>query len=369
MNELYKTNQIQLSGGFVTYFDTKVSKGDTQFPSELLQGMKIGNVIRKKEMVEWKDLGTMETKQVNMEIIEWHPDTIYPNQENQYLSCIQTILQQGTHRMDRTKVGTLDIFGHMSRYSLKDGRIPLLTTKKVFLKGIVEELGWFLRGETDAKKLQEKGVHIWDGNSSRSFLDGLGFTEREEGDCGPIYGFQMRHFGADYKDCHTDYTGKGVDQIQNIVDQIQTNPTSRRIVMNLWNTANLSEMVLPPCHVLYQFFVEEDELSCILYQRSGDIGLGVPFNIASASILTHWIAYQTGKKAKEFIHMIGDTHIYETHKEALMKQCERIPHSFPKIEFKKKENGEKWKLEELSMNVLELIGYYPHSVIKMEMAV
>ena len=356
---------FHLHGGFATYFDSNF-QCDLQLPPKMLQNLAPKIIHRPKSpiLVQFDE----KVKEIPMEIVEWQK---YPSQEEkQYLQTIQNILLKGTSKKDRTNIGTWNLFGHMMRYSLTNGRIPLLTTKKVFLKGIIEELGWFLRGETDSKILHEKGVHIWDGNSSRSFLDHSGFPDREEGDCGPIYGFQMRHFGAEYKDCHTNYQGQGVDQIAYVIDQIKNHPTSRRIVMNLWNTKDLSQMVLPPCHVLYQFQVEGDELSCALYQRSGDMGLGVPFNIASAAILTHWIAYQTGKKAKELVHFIGDGHIYQNHRVGLEEQLRREERSFPRLEIVPPTDGRtKWNVEDLSMKCFQLHGYYPHSTIKMDMAI
>ena len=197
----------------------------------------------------------------------------------------------GNKREDRTGTGTLSLFGAQMRFSLRDGVFPLLTTKKVFYRGIAEELFWFIRGSTNAKELQEKNVRIWDGNSSREFLDSCGFTNREEGDLGPVYGFQWRHFGAEYVDMHADYEGKGVDQLSEVINRIKTKPSDRRIIMCAWNPADLNKMALPPCHCLVQFYVADGELSCQLYQRSADMGLGVPFNIASYALLTAMIAH------------------------------------------------------------------------------
>ncbi|XP_052870570.1 thymidylate synthase-like, partial [Anopheles cruzii] len=242
-----------------------------------------------------------------------------------YLQLIREILAKGCKRDDRTGVGTVALFGSQLRYSLRDGTFPLLTTKKVFFRGIAEELLWFIKGSTNAKELQAKGVRIWDGNSTREFLDSCGFTDREEGDLGPVYGFQWRHFGAKYKTCHDDYSGKGKDQLAEVIDKIKNNPTDRRIIMSSWNPVDISIMALPPCHCLAQFFVANGELSCQMYQRSADVGLGVPFNIASYSLLTHMIAHVTGLKTGEFIHTTGDTHIYLNHIDALKEQVQRTP--------------------------------------------
>jgi thymidylate synthase len=178
------------------------------------------------------------------------------------------------------------------RYDLNES-FPLLTTKDVFWRGLAEELVWFVNGKTNAKLLSDKKIKIWDGNASRQFLDNLGLTEREEWDLGPVYGFQWRHFGAQYKDMHADYEGQGIDQLANVIRQIKENPESRRILMSAWNPTALGEMALPPCHIMAQFYVTGDKkpkLSCQMYQRSCDIGLGVPFNIASYALLTCMLA-------------------------------------------------------------------------------
>ncbi|XP_052870571.1 thymidylate synthase-like, partial [Anopheles cruzii] len=240
-----------------------------------------------------------------------------------YLQLIREILAKGSKRDDRTGVGTVTLFGSQLRYSLRDGTFPLLTTKKVFFRGIAEELLWFIKGSTNAKELQAKGVRIWDGNSTREFLNSCGFTDREEGDLGPVYGFQWRHFGAKYETCHDDYRGKGIDQLAEVIDKIKNNPTDRRISLSWWYAHPIG--ALPPCHCLAQFFVANGELSCQMFQHSADVGLGVPFNITSYSLLTHMIAHVTGLKAGEFIHATGDTHIYLNHIDALKEQVQRTP--------------------------------------------
>jgi thymidylate synthase len=191
------------------------------------------------------------------------------------------------------------------RFNLEDNEFPLLTTKKMAWKTCLKELLWFVRGETDNKKLQEQNVKIWNGNATREFLDSRGLQHLEENDLGPVYGHQWRHFNAKYVDSDTDYSGQGVDQLQNVIDTLKDEETrnSRRIIMSAWNPCQIDEMALPPCHVLTQFnVVNGDELYCNLYQRSGDVGLGVPFNIASYSALTHLLANHCGLKAKGFIH-------------------------------------------------------------------
>ncbi|KAK5643795.1 hypothetical protein RI129_007640 [Pyrocoelia pectoralis] len=287
------------------------------------------------------------------------------HQEYQYLNHIHQIIENGVKRSDRTGVGTYGIFGAQMRYSLRDNVFPLLTTKRVFWRGVVEELLWFIRGSTNAKELSEKNVHIWDANSSREFLDEMGFVDREIGDLGPIYGFQWRHFGAPYKDMHANYDGEGVDQLQQVIDTIRNNPNDRRIIMSAWNPVDIPNMALPPCHCLAQFFVANDELSCLLYQRSADMGLGVPFNIASYSLLTVMLAHVTGLKPGEFIHTLGDTHVYLNHVEPLKEQLQRVPKPFPHLYLKRKVSS----IDDFKLEDFDLVGYNPYPTIKMELAV
>lgn len=284
--------------------------------------------------------------------------------ERGYLDQIEYIMQHGRRKGDRTGTGIISVFGAQARYSLRD-QFPLLTTKRVFWRGILEELLWFIKGSTNAKELSEKGVKIWDANGSRDFLDNLGFTDREEGDLGPVYGFQWRHFGAEYTNMHGDYTGQGVDQLQKVIDTIKKNPEDRRIIMCAWNPKDLPIMALPPCHALCQFYVCDGELSCQLYQRSGDMGLGVPFNIASYALLTYMIAHITGLKPGDFVHTLGDAHVYVNHIEPLTVQLQREIRPFPKLKILRKvEHIDDFRAEDF-----EICDYNPHPTIKMQMAV
>merc|ERR1719336_3586208 len=253
------------------------------------------------------------------------------HEEYQYLDAIRDIIEKGTHSGDRTGVGTRSMFGKMMRFSLQH-TFPLLTTKRVFWRGVAEELLWFVKGDTNAKHLSDKGIKIWDGNGSREFLDKRGLSHREEGDLGPVYGFQWRHFGAKYVDMHTDYTGQGVDQLAECIRKIKEDPTDRRILLSAWNPADLNEMALPPCHMFCQFYVANGELSCLMYQRSCDMGLGVPFNIASYSLLTCMMAQVCGLKPGEFVHTMGNAHVYQNHVEPLLTQLERTPRPFPVLQ-------------------------------------
>lgn len=290
------------------------------------------------------------------------------HEEYQYLDLIKLILERGEVRPDRTGTGTVALFAPPQlRFSLRNGRFPLLTTKRVFYRGVAEELLWFVRGDTNARHLAEKDVHIWDGNGSREYLDRIGLKDREEGDLGPVYGFQWRHFGAKYIDCHTDYTGQGVDQLAQVIHKIKTNPYDRRIIMSAWNAADLSQMALPPCHVLCQFSVSErsGEVSCLLFQRSCDMGLGVPFNIASYALLLRMVAHVCERPAGDLIILMGDCHIYSNHVEALRQQITRVPRDFPTLSITRKVGS----IDGFTMDDFSLNNYKPHPSIKMDMAV
>tara|TARA_Y100000992_G_scaffold254900_1_gene187950 strand:- start:183 stop:1061 length:879 start_codon:yes stop_codon:yes gene_type:complete len=287
------------------------------------------------------------------------------HEETQYLQLIENILNNGTIEHSRNGI-TKSIFGNMMKFSLNDGTIPILTTKKVAWKTCFKELTWFIKGDTSNKLLNDMNVHIWDANGSKEFLKSRNLNY-EENDLGPVYGHQWRHFNAKYNDCNTDYSNQGIDQLQNIINQLKTDEgrKSRRLIMSAWNPCQLDEMALPPCHVMAQFHVSENKyLSCSLYQRSGDVGLGVPFNIASYSFLTHIIAKHTGLEAKEFVYFLGNAHIYEEHDEALKEQILRQPYEFPKVQIKnKKENIDDYSLDDIEWKT----EYKYHSAIKMEM--
>lgn len=285
--------------------------------------------------------------------------------EMQYLELIQHIIDHGSKKEDRTGTGTLSIFGAQMRFSLRNNVFPLLTTKRVFWRGVAEELLWFVSGCTNANELSEKGIHIWDANGSREFLDKQGLHHREVGDLGPVYGFQWRHFGATYDNMHTNYDGQGVDQLADVIHKIKNNPDNRRIIMSAWNPVDLSNMALPPCHSFVQFYVCNGELSCQLYQRSGDMGLGVPFNIASYSLLTYMIAHVCGLKPGDFVHTLGDAHVYLNHIEALKKQLQREPRPFPTLEIA----HDVPDIDSFSLDKFKITGYDPHPTIKMQMAV
>ncbi|PMC24282.1 thymidylate synthase [Hoylesella buccalis] len=262
----------------------------------------------------------------------------------QYLDLLHRILEEGKVKTDRTGTGTKSIFGHQMRFNLEDG-FPVLTTKKLHLKSIIYELLWFLKGDTNVKYLQEHGVSIWD-----EWAD-------ENGDLGPVYGHQWRSW--------PDHRGGTIDQIQNVIDLIKHHPDSRRMLVTAWNPADISEMALPPCHCLFQFYVADGRLSLQLYQRSADTFLGVPFNIASYALLLQMMAQVTGLKAGDFIHTTGDTHLYLNHIEQAKLQLTRTPRELPQMKL----NPDVKSLFDFRYEDFELLNYNPWPHIKAEVAV
>ncbi|MEQ1770649.1 MAG: thymidylate synthase [Devosia sp.] len=262
----------------------------------------------------------------------------------QYLELLSTVLETGTDRTDRTGTGTRGLFGYQMRFDLSEG-FPLLTTKKLHLKSIIYELLWFLRGETNVRWLQERGVKIWD-----EWAD-------ESGDLGPVYGSQWRS----WPDGH----GGTIDQIDKVITSIRTKPDSRRHIVSAWNPAEVDEMALPPCHCLFQFYVASGKLSCQLYQRSADIFLGVPFNIASYALLTQMVAQVTGLKPGEFIHSFGDVHLYSNHFDQAREQLRRRPHALPQMAL----NPDVKSIFDFEYEDFILTGYEPDAHIKAKVAV
>ena len=287
------------------------------------------------------------------------------HQEYQYLELGEKILDMGDPRLDRTGVGTRSLFGVRMEFDISK-RIPILTTKKIKYENIIKELLFFISGKTDTKILEDQGVKIWSKNTSREFLDERGLTY-EEGDAGPIYGYQWRHWGAEYRGANEVYTGEGIDQIGNLIQEIRSNPTSRRLLLSAWNVSDLPKMALPPCHFSCQFYVSGDRkyLDCQLYQRSGDYFLGVPYNIVSYSILTYMIAHVTGLRPRKFIHIIGDVHIYSNHEAQVRKQMKRTPRPFPVLRFLKSAKLKEIDDFDFDNFVVENYSSYPFIVAKM----
>lgn len=300
--------------------------------------------------------------------------------EHQYLNLLQNLLDNGVEKGDRTGTGTRSVFGTQMRFNLRDS-FPILTTKKVYWKGVVEELLWFIRGETDSTKLEAKNVNIWKGNTSKEFLAKKGL-DYPEGFIGPGYGFQWRFWGASYnvRALQTSFDENAqtvnviqpgqpwVDQLANIVDALRNNPNDRRIILSAWNVAEIDKMALPPCHMMAQFYVANGELSCLWYQRSVDTLLGLPFNISSYALLTYLLAAITGLKPGELIYTGGDTHLYNNHLDQAKEQLTRTPYPFPKLVIKK-DIKTLQDIEKLEFNDLELQGYQSHAAIKAQMAV
>ena len=283
-------------------------------------------------------------------------------EEKQYIDLIKKIIGQGVEREHKNQV-TRSIFGEQLRFSLTDNKFPLITTKHVCYRLIIEELLWMIRGSTKVSDLHEKDVHIWDLNGSRKFLDSVGLTKRETGDLGPIYGFQWRSFGSKYLTSKDDYTGKGVDQLAQVIEQLKTDPYSRRIIMTAWNPLDLPQMALPPCHILAQFYVSNNTLSTHLYQRSADVGLGLPFNISSYSLLTIILGHITGLTPHTLIMSLGDAHIYTPHIKNLEIQCTRSPFPFPTIHIKR----EIKKIEDFSFEDFQIQNYKRHDPLFLEL--
>lgn len=298
--------------------------------------------------------------------------------EHNYLDMCNNILSNGlVGREDRTKVGTTSAFCQQVRYNISDS-IPLFTTKRVAWKHCIEELLWFLRGDTDAKVLQKKGVKIWNGNTSRDFLDGRGLHFYEDGICGPLYGWQWRFCGASYSQSLGDtskWEGKGiggVDQIEKLIEGLKNDPFSRRHLVCAWNPVQLDEMVLPPCHFAFQFYASPGragckDLSCHVFMRSNDVFHGHPFNVFSYAVLTYIIGLKTGMKPKELVISITDAHVYNTHKEAIEEQRKRVPRALPKLLINERVKDTPY--HELTVEDFDVVGYFPHPAIKADMAV
>ena len=272
------------------------------------------------------------------------------HEEQQYLDLLHDVLTNGHHRQTRN-ASVKSVFGRTLSFDLQQG-FPLLTTKKMAFRLIVSELAWFLRGSVDIRELQEENNHIWDANAD------------ENNELGPIYGFQWRHFGARYRRNYTSiYDFPGVDQITNLIHSLRNDPHSRRHILTAWNPQQLSQMALPPCHVLYQYYVHDGKISCQLYQRSSDLFLGLPFNIASSALLVHLLASETDLSVGTLHICIGDAHVYDIHEEAVLKQLERSLFPFPRVRINREKDG----LWGVKFDEIELLGYSCHGKLSAPM--
>lgn len=290
--------------------------------------------------------------------------------EQGYLNLLQEVLDHGHFKpVERTGVGTWSMFGKSLRFDLRDRRLPMLTTKKMFFKGIAKELLWFLKGDcTTTDALVKDNVHIWDLNSTRDYLDSRGLQDYAEGELGPIYGYQWRHWGKPYR---SETNVQGIDQIQKIIETIRTNPNDRRMILSAWNVSDLDRMALPPCHVFAQFYVKEVSdkkyLSCAMYQRSADLFLGVPFNVTSYALLTHMIAHVTDCEPDELVMFFGDAHVYANHLEAVKTQLARKDRcfEFPTLRIITPNKD----IDQIKYDNLVVENYQSHDAIQAPMAV
>ncbi len=296
--------------------------------------------------------------------------------EHQYLNLLRDILEKGNRRSDRTNVGTLSLFGKQMVFDISE-HIPLLTTKKMAWKTLIRELLWFLSGSTNSRVLEDQGVHIWSGNTSRQFLDERRLNHYNEGDIGPLYPFSFRHYGATYKGCDKSYKGEGYDQWTHLIQGLKKDPFSRRHLMTTYNPSVVDQCVLPPCHgIAIQFYVEpltdlpdskKFGLKCHVYCRSSDVFLGLPFNIASYCVLTYIVATLCDMKPLELIMSLGDSHIYMNHVDQVKEQLTRQPYIPPTLKIK--ESIKEKDISEVILSDFELIDYVHHAPIKADMAI
>jgi thymidylate synthase len=331
-DEYLLTSEIKKHGkSIVSYIDT------------LYSGERVNS--KKKKMVDYYFRIYRKKSDVNIN-------------EQQYLSLLNKVFNKGVIRGTRNS-DVISMFGDKMVFDLRDG-FPLLTSKKVGWKTILRELLWFMKGSTNNKELTEKNVHIWDGNSSKEYMDSRGL-DYEEGDLGPIYGYQWRNFGGHYN--VSGEAGKGVDQLNYMIDLIKNDPTSRRILMSAWNPPDLDKMALPPCHILFQVYVDGDYIDGQMYQRSGDMFLGVPFNIASYSFLLHILGNMTNKKPRYLHHILGDCHIYSNHLDVVKQQLIRGTYSFPELKISSKISS----IDEIDESLFKVEGYKSYPSLKADM--
>lgn len=347
------------------YYDDFPS--DTFFPKNFMRDFKLVSVS-----------DVMEESNVFFRFLHWSNQQVYKTDECQYMDLIQSLVNQNNFTQNRTGIQTISSIGHQMVYDLKSS-FPLFTTKKMIWKNVVEELLWMLSGSTDVGILEKKGIHFWTANSTREFLDKQGLQHYQIGDIGPTYGFQWRYQGANYVDCKTNYKGQGMDQLAKTLYLLKTNPNDRRIIVNLWYSPDLSKMALPPCAYCYEFYVEQDHgLTCIIVQRSMDIGLGGPHNVAFGALLTYIFAKICNLWPKKLVHQIGNAHIYINQLKAMKEQCTRqvLPQPQLHLPLLKTLDNEGTNMNEVIDDLLskshedfKIMFYRHHPYLKMDMAV
>jgi thymidylate synthase len=344
---------------YVTYIDKKY-ECDRTFP----------NITSKFKLDEYDTPTFVETENCYIQnlIFTNNTNTNQNLHDKEYINLCKRVLNDNIDiRSDRTGTGTISTFGERIEFDISE-YIPVLTTKRIPWKSCIEELLWFMKGQTDANILKSKGVNIWNGNSSKEAQQKVGLNHLKEGDCGANYSFQWRYSGQKYLTCDTEYIKETeYDQINNIIKLLKTDPTSRRIFLSSWNPCDLNKTVLPPCHVSAQFYVSNNELSCHMYQRSCDVFLGLPWNILSYSVLTYILSNICGLTPKRLIISFGDTHVYKNHIEQVLTQIAREPLTQPIL--KLSDNISKKDIEDITIDDFELYGYYPHPSIYAPMSV
>jgi dihydrofolate reductase/thymidylate synthase len=362
-DQIYKQFIDTYDNIYITYIDKKY-ECDTYFTPPSFK-YSLTSYSEAKPMQIQDDIITtyrfLTYKKTTLYITDsYHCDTVYK-------SLSMKILSYGSKKEDRTGTGTISHFGNMIEFDISE-YVPALTTKKLFWKSVIKELLWFLRGDTDATILNNQGVNIWKGNSSKEAQYNLGLGHLKEGDCGANYSFQWKHFGATYGTCNDDYTGQGIDQIAYIENLLKTDKHSRRIFLSGWNPPDLSKTVLPPCHVSCQFYVDNnDNLSCHMYQRSCDVFLGLPFNILSYTVLTYILAVRCNLKPARLCISIGDTHIYNDHIVQIKEQLQKPSFSMPRLVINNAIKSKEWK--DITIDDFDLIGYFCNPAIKAKMSV
>lgn len=359
-DSVYKSFEDRVDTIYLTHID-KDFKCDTSF-----------SVLKNFNIADFGPQRFSEQEKCGFRMITYKKSKEYlKHGENVYLGLLKDIIANGNFREERTGVGAHSVFGRQLRFDISK-YLPLLTTKFVSHKAVIGELLWFLKGQTDSKILEAQGINIWKGNTSKEFILKAGLPY-EEGDCGPMYGFNLFHFGADYKGCKGDYSDQGIDQVDEVLKLLREDPFSRRIMLTTYNVADRHKGVLYPCHgIVVQFFCQRDNegamhLSCHMYQRSCDSFLGLPFNIASYALLTRIIAKKVGMMPKDLIISIGDTHIYNNHVEQVQQQLARSPYPFPCVELDDAVETKAWS--DLEPDDIRIVGYFYHGAIKAEMAI